>query len=98
MKYFALGAICGVVAGCALPTTPASKVREASADEVVSCQRVGLVTGVPGVYGPLAKIGLRDARNAAKTVAYEQGANTVVFDVIPEGITVFEVTGTAYRC
>lgn len=98
MRYFGFLAAFGVLAGCALPTSPASKVREATADEVISCQRIGLVTGVPGVFGPLAKIGLADARNAAKAVAFDQGANTVVFDMIPEGITVFEVTGTAYRC
>lgn len=98
MRYFGYVAICGLVAGCALPNAPERKVREANADEVAGCERIGLVTGVPGVYGPLAEIGLRDARNAAKRVAAERGANTVVFDVIEPGITVFEVNGTAYRC
>lgn len=81
-----------------MPGSAANKVKEASPDQVANCQKVGIVTGVPGLYGPLAEIGLRDARNAAKTVAFERGANTVVFDPIPEGEAVFELRGVAYRC
>ena len=98
MRNLAWMVVGGLLAGCALPSSPASQVREATLADIGGCERIGIVTGVPGVYGPLAKIGLSDARNAAKTVAFEQGANTVVFDVIEPGVTVFKVTGVAYRC
>ncbi|WP_298290437.1 hypothetical protein [uncultured Litoreibacter sp.] len=86
------------VAACTPPAIAVKTVREAVPSEVVSCTELGRVTGVPGVYGPLAKVGLNDARNVAKRTALEQGANTVVFDEIPAGETVYQVEGTAYIC
>ena len=90
-------AIAGLAA-CTPPAIAVKPVREAGPSEVVGCAELGRVTGVPGVYGPLAKIGLNDARNVAKRTALEQGANTVVFDEIPVGETVYQVEGTAYSC
>ncbi|GFE64017.1 hypothetical protein [Litoreibacter roseus] len=73
-------------------------VREAQASEVVNCRLVGTVVGKPGVFGPLKDIGLRDARRAALEAATNLGANTVVFDPIPEGQDVYELPGQAYVC
>ena len=98
MKQISFVMICAALAGCTPPAVAVQTVREAGPDEVAGCQTLGRVTGVPGVFGPLAKVGLRDARNAAKRTALEQGANTVVFDAVPADTQVFEVTGTAYRC
>ncbi|MDA8747553.1 DUF4156 domain-containing protein [Litoreibacter sp.] len=86
------------IAGCTPPAVALKTVRDAQPADVVGCQKIGRVTGVPGVYGPLAQIGLNDARKAAKKVALDQGANAVVFDEIPPGETAFEIKGTAYRC
>ncbi len=86
------------LAACTPPAVAVKTVVDAQPQDVVGCQDLGRVTGIPGVYGPLAKIGLNDARNKAKQIALEQGATHVVFDPVRPGETVFEVTGTAYRC
>ncbi|PTX55638.1 hypothetical protein C8N43_0277 [Litoreibacter ponti] len=65
--------------------------------EVANCERVGRVTGKPGVFGPLAEIGLQDARRAAEQTAKEAGANTIVYDPLPEG-EVYELPATVYKC
>ncbi len=87
-----------VLGACTPPAIAVQTVREAGPEEVATCQNLGRVTGVPAVFGPLAGIGLKDARNAAKRTALEQGANTVVFDAVAPGEQQFEVSGTAYRC
>jgi hypothetical protein len=87
-----------VLGACTPPAIAVQTVREAGPGDVVGCQNIGRVTGVPAVFGPLAGIGLKDARNAAKRTALEQGANTVVFDAVVPGEQQFEVNGTAYRC
>jgi len=98
MKQVSVVLICGALAACTPPAVAVQSVREAGPGDVAACQNVGRVTGVPKVFGPLAGIGLRDARRAAKQVALEQGANTVVFDAVAPGAQIFEVAGTAYRC
>ncbi len=98
MKQISVVMICAVLAGCSPPAVAVQTVREAGPGDVAGCQNLGRVTGVPGVFGPLANVGLKDARKVAKRTALEQGANTVVFDEVAPGEQVFEVTGTAYRC
>ncbi|MCY4180849.1 MAG: hypothetical protein OXC60_10595 [Litoreibacter sp.] len=65
---------------------------------VASCEKLGRVAGIPGVYGPFAALGLKDARNAAKRAALEQGATDIVFDPVAPDEEQYRVTGTAYRC
>ena len=86
-----------VISGCA-PAVAVQTIREASAAQVVNCTELGRVAGVPGVYGPLASIGLKDARNAAKRAALEQGATDIVFDPVVPSETQYRVSGTAYKC
>lgn len=71
---------------------------ESSAAQVADCTLVGRVRGVPGVYGPLKDIGLKDARRAAKKKALEVGGDTIVFDPLPEGEDVFELPAQVYTC
>ncbi|MEM9582373.1 MAG: hypothetical protein AAGA08_04595 [Pseudomonadota bacterium] len=98
MTRFLLGLALIPLAACTPPAVALQTVKDAQPQDVVGCAEIGQVTGIPGVYGPLAKIGLNDARNKAKQIALQQGATHVVFDPIRPGETVFEVTGTAYRC
>jgi len=98
MKQVSIVMCVAVLGACSPPAIALQTVREAGPGEVAACQNLGRVTGVPAVFGPLAGIGLKDARNAAKRTALEQGANTVVFDAVAAGEPQFEVTGTAYRC
>lgn len=73
-------------------------VAELSAAEVADCRYVGRVRGIPGVYGPLKDIGLKDARRAAKEKAKEVGGDSVVFDPLPEGEVVYELPAQVYDC
>ena len=73
-------------------------VKEAQASEVINCTLIGRVTGIPGVYGPLADIGLKEARKAALEKAVEQGGNTVVFDPLPADQEVYELPAQVYTC
>lgn len=73
-------------------------VQEAEASEVAGCTQIGIVTGKPGVFGPLRDVGLRDARRAALERAREQGGDTVVFDPRPEGEEIYELPGKVYDC
>ena len=73
-------------------------VRVGSAGEVAGCARVGTMTSVPVLYGPLAAQGIADARRAVLEGAAGQGANTVVFDPIEPGTTVTRLTAATYRC
>lgn len=98
MKYFLVGLGLMPLMACTPPAMALKTVKDAQPQDVVGCVELGTVTGVPGVYGPLAKVGLNDARNKAKQIALEQGASHVVFDPVRPGERVFEVTGTAYRC
>lgn len=98
MRKWIVGAALVGVAGCTPPSDAANAVREAALTDVAACTELGRVTGIPGVYGPLAQVGLNDARNVAKRTAAAQGANTVVFDQITPGDTAYEVKGTAYSC
>lgn len=98
MKYISFGIGLTALMACTPPAVTLKTVKDAQPQDVVGCAELGSVTGVPGVYGPLAKLGLNDARNKAKQIALEQGATHVVFDPVRPGETVFEVTGTAYRC
>jgi hypothetical protein len=86
------------LSACTPPAVAVKTVRDATPADVVGCSELGRVKGVPKVFGPLAQVGLNDARNVAKRVALEQGATDVVFDPVPEGAQAFEVNGTAYRC
>lgn len=87
-----------VLAACAQPAAQVQTIREATAQQVSNCSELGRVAGVPGVYGPFAEFGLKDARNAAKRAAIEQGATDIVFDPAPQNETQYRVSGTAYRC
>lgn len=74
-------------------------VREAEANEVTQCQVVTRIRGVPSVYGPvLGAQGLSYTRNQVLSDAQKAGANTVVFEKINPGETVYELRATAYRC
>ncbi|NNK77666.1 MAG: hypothetical protein HKP40_03040 [Litoreibacter sp.] len=73
-------------------------VREAQASEVTGCKLIGRVSGIPGVYGPLKDVGLKDARRAAMEQAKAQGGNTVVFDPLPEAGEVYELRAQVYSC
>jgi hypothetical protein len=86
------------LAACSPQTELANTVREASPEAVANCTRLGRVRAVPGLFGPFARVGVNDARRAAKRAAYEQGATDVVFDPMPQDSPIYEVTGTAYRC
>lgn len=86
------------IAACtpAIHTVPG--VQEVSLAEVATCERRGRVTGVPGVYGPLKNVGLKDARKRALEAALNIGANRVVFDPILDEQVVTKITGDAYLC
>ena len=74
------------------------RVQVAQPGDVASCERVGTMNGIPGLYGVFAAQGIADARRVVLEGAAEQGANTVVFDPIEPGETVTRVTGRTYRC
>ena len=99
---FARITLSGTVTLCMLGCTPAiyevPGVREAQATDVVGCELIGIVTGKPGVFGPLRDIGLRDARRAALERAKEQGGDTVVFDPQPADGETYELPGKVYAC
>jgi hypothetical protein len=86
------------VAGCTTQPFEVAGMREAQASEVANCAQIGRVKGVPGLYGPLAKLGQKDARRAAKERALEEGGNTIVFDLLPDDAIVTEFPATVYRC
>jgi hypothetical protein len=88
-----------VLAACTSTAPPAvAPVRIAEPNEVGSCGRVGTMRATPGVYGIFATQGVADARRVVLRGAAEQGANTVVFDLVEPGTTVTEVTAATYRC
>lgn len=87
-----------VLAACTTSIYDVPGITERTAAGVANCQFVGRVRGIPGVYGPLKDLGLKDARRAAKKKAEEVGGNTVVFDPIPEGEDVYEVRAQVYTC
>lgn len=66
--------------------------------DVAGCEDLGRVRGIPGVYGALKEIGIKDAQRAAKEKAKEVGGNVVVFEPIPEGSAVLEVGAQVYAC
>lgn len=76
----------------------AAGVREATAAEVGACAYVSDIRMKPGVYGALADQGVKYARNTIMADAGEGGANTVVFDPVSPGSTVYELHAVAYRC
>lgn len=90
-----------VLAGCTTDPgfTGVPEVREASAVEVVSCRYVSDITGTPSVYGPiLGPEGLKYTRNQVKDEARKSGANTVVFDLVPPGVELYELHAKVYAC
>jgi len=96
MKWAVLSA--AILAACAPAIYEVPGIAERSASEVAGCRDLGTVRGIPGVFGPLKEIGLKDARRAAKEKARDVGGNTVVFDPIPEGEDVFELQAQVYSC
>lgn len=80
------------------PLAAPDGVRTATADEVSSCEYVKNISSTPGVFGPLASVGLDDARNGVLKSAAQSGANTVVFEPVEPGERVFTVDAVAYRC
>ncbi len=86
-----------VLAACD-PLAPPEGVNIATADQVTSCEYVKNISSTPGIFGPLAQTGLRDARNAVLRSAADSGANTVVFEPVAPGERAFTVEGVAYRC
>ncbi|SFR47483.1 hypothetical protein [Litoreibacter janthinus] len=86
------------LAACTPAIYEVPSITERSVAQVADCQFEGRVRGIPGVYGPLKELGLKDARRAAKEKAKEVGGNTVVFDPIPQGEDVFEVRAQVYSC
>ncbi len=103
MSYFftksgwIIAGLAGLVA-CSPVYYNVAGVKEAQASEVVNCTLIGRVKGIPGVYGPLADIGLKEARKAALEKAVEQGGNTVVFDALPTDGEVYELPAQVYTC
>jgi hypothetical protein len=89
--------LAALLAACT-PIYEVPEVAERNASDVAGCEDLGRVRGIPGVFGPLKDIGLKDARRAAKEKAKEVGGNTVVFDPIPEGEDVFELQAQVYAC
>lgn len=76
-----------------------SGVREVDASAVGACRHVANIRGVPSVYGPvLGAQGLSYTRNQVLADAQKAGANTVVFDKVNPGETVYELRAAAYRC
>lgn len=98
MKNLSLLVFVCLLAGCAQPAVAVKTINEANAEAVINCEEIGRVAGVPGVYGPFAKLGLKDARNAAKRAALEQGATDIVFDPVEPGAAQYRVSGSAYKC
>lgn len=90
--------VVATLAACSPINYGVADVAERAAVGVVDCQYIGRVRGIPGVFGALKEIGLKDARRAAKEKAKEVGGNTVVFDPIPEGAEVYEVPAQVYNC
>ncbi|MEM6408752.1 MAG: hypothetical protein AAF700_10070 [Pseudomonadota bacterium] len=98
MKTLCAVTLISVLAACAQPAVAVKTVREADAAAVATCEQLGRVAGIPGVFGPFAQLGLKDARNAAKRAALEQGATDIVFDPVDPNEAQYRVSGTAYRC
>ncbi|MEP3347588.1 MAG: hypothetical protein ABJN34_04395 [Litoreibacter sp.] len=73
-------------------------VVERNATEVAGCTDLGRVHGIPGVFGALKDIGLKDARRAAKERAKEVGGNTVVFDPVPDAEVITDLPAQVYSC
>lgn len=96
-RVWGLALFAGLIA-CSPVYYNVAGVKEAQASEVGNCALIGRVTGIPGVYGPLAEIGLKEARKAALEKAVEQGGNTVVFDPLPADQKVYELPAQVYTC
>ncbi len=90
--------LAAALAACTPSIYEVPEVTERNASEVAGCEDLGRVRGIPGVFGALKDIGLKDARRAAKEKAKDVGGNTVVFDPIPEGEDVFELQAQVYSC
>lgn len=73
-------------------------MREAAASEVGACAYVTDIRMKPPVYGAIAAQGVVYARNTILSDARDAGANTVVFDPVTPGGTVYELHAVAYRC
>ena len=99
MKAFSQS-LCAIaaLAACSPVAYNVPDVREAQASEVTNCTLVGRVRGIPGVFGPLQDIGLKNARKAALERAKAQGGNTVVFEQVTPGAEVYDVAGDVYAC
>lgn len=99
IPFAALAAV-AALAGCNDPGfRGVSGVRTAEASEVAHCTFLETVTITPSVYGPvLGEQGLRYSRNKVLASAGADGADTVVFDRVEPGATVYEVKAQAYRC
>lgn len=90
--------IIAALAACSPAVLEVPSVTERTASQVADCQYIGRVRGIPGVYGVLKDIGLKDARRAAKEKAKEVGGDTIVFDPLPDGEQVYEVPAQVYNC
>ena len=98
MKAVGIGAALVMMAGCTPTSYLVPEVSERNAGDVAGCKDLGRVRGIPGVYGALREIGLKDARRAAKVKAKEVGGNVVVFDPVAAGETVYELSAQVYAC
>lgn len=86
------------LAGCTNPVAPPA-VREVDETQVAGCAFVTNIRGTPSVYGPvLGEQGIAYTRNQVIKDAAEAGANTIVFEKVSPGATVYVVNATAYRC
>ena len=97
LKPFVLICLCMLTA-CVQPGVEELSVRESDAASVAGCTELGRVETVPGVYGPLAELGLKDAKNTALRAAARRGATNIVFDPVAPGEPQYRVSGTAYKC
>lgn len=87
-----------VIVGCSPAIQNVAGVQEVRLSDVALCERRGQVRGIPGLYGPLKNIGLKEARKRALEAAIDLGANRVVFDPVGDEVVVTSVTGDAYFC
>jgi len=89
-----------VLAACEAPApfVDTLSVREVTAEEVVACTPLTIITTTLGVSGTLGREkALELGRNETKAKAAEAGADTVVFESGSEPDDLF-VRAATYRC
>ena len=100
LRGVAIGGVVLALTGCSDPGfRGVPGVATARADQVGGCRLISHIAMQPSVYGPvLGGQGVSYARNKVLQSAAADGANTVVFEPVEPGATVYEVRGAAYAC